>query len=174
MGTFKKFLVVTEKFENFIMQWSTIAFTAIVFAAVITRYFFNYSWAPTEEVVKFIRIWVAFIGMAYATRYGLHINMSVIYDLLPDGGKKALAILLSTVGFAASVLLTLYGYQMVMGAYHGDHVSSALRLPIAPIYLAVPIGSFLMAIQYARTLVKNFREKGPHISPDKQEEVEAV
>ena len=68
MGVFNKFLLITEKFEDFVMQWSTIAFTAIVFAAVITRYFFNYSWAPTEEVVKFIRIWVAFIGMAYADK----------------------------------------------------------------------------------------------------------
>lgn len=172
MKVFKKFLEINDKLETFILCGSTIAFTVIIFFNVITRYFFNYSWAPTEEVVRFIRIFVAFFGASYAARYGLHINMSVIYDMLPSVGKKVFMLIISSVSCVASFLLTVYGYQMAMGAYYGQQVSPALRWPLAPIYMALPLGCFLMGIQYARTFIKNIQKEGVYIGPEVRKDIE--
>lgn len=169
---FRFFNNLTKLFESAFLSLSIIAFTVIIFYNVITRYFFNYSWPPMEEIVKFIRIWVAFIGASYATRIGRHISMSAFFDMLPKRGKKIIIIIMSAFNSAVAFLLVYYGYQMTMGTIEGQQVSPALRLSLGPIYMAVPLGCFLMGIHFARNVVKNIREDGVYLGPEEEEEME--
>jgi TRAP-type C4-dicarboxylate transport system permease small subunit len=172
MKIYRKFLDFTNKFETAILMISTLAFTVIIFSNVITRYFFNYSWAPMEEVVRFIRVLVAFLGASYATRKGLHINMSVFYEWAPQRIKKVFVIVISAVSCTVSVLLTYYGFQMAFKSLEGQQTSPALRFPLGYIYMALPLGCLLMTIHFARNLMKNIMQKQIYLGPDEEGKVQ--
>lgn len=159
----KKFL---SKFEEAILYVCIIGISVIVFANVVSRYVFNYSWTPTEELCKFMTIWMTGLGASYCARKGTHIVMSAFFDMIPVRGKKVLIIIISIFNSLFCFLMTFFGYQYTVATFISGQVSSALRAPIGPIYLVMPISFFLMGIQYTITIVKNIREKVIYIGPE--------
>jgi TRAP-type C4-dicarboxylate transport system permease small subunit len=144
------------------------AMTVVIFSNVVARYVFSYSWTPTEEVGKFLMIWLTFIGLAYATRKGLNINMTAVYERLPRKLGKAVTYLISFVGVGFCFLLAYYGYLYTSAAFEGGQVTPALRVLYAWIYLPVPILLALTGIQYIRAIVKNIREKRVYSGPEEE------
>ena len=61
--------------------------TFILFQGVVLRYAFNYSFAWTEEVVRYSIVWLVFIGGSIAARRGAHICMDIIVVYLPPRAK---------------------------------------------------------------------------------------
>src|SRR6218665_1097510 len=62
----------------------------MVFANVVLRYAFNSGITLTEEVARFIFVWLTFIGAIVALRQGTHLGMDTVVSRLPRGGKAAL------------------------------------------------------------------------------------
>ncbi len=119
-------------------RWVVIALVAVmavlVFANVVARYAFSYSFVWAEEVTRYMMVWVGFIGSGLVLRYGAHIAVEAFQDVLPARAAqatRALVVLILAVSFAA---MTWLGVQYVLFAW--DQETPILNWNFGLVYLA--------------------------------------
>src|SRR5690606_9920890 len=69
-----------EDWLGFAIFWGM---AIIVFLQFFTRYVMNDSFAWTEEIARYMLMWVTFVGAATAFRRGTHISVEAAQELLP-------------------------------------------------------------------------------------------
>lgn len=116
---------------------------------VITRWLLPSPSSFTEELARYLLIWIGTLGAAYGVGQKLHLAI----DLLPEAvkGKKrhVLEIVIQAVivVFAAAVMVVGGGRLVMMTAQFGQ-TSAAMGIPLAFVYSIVPI-SGLIIVFYA-------------------------
>lgn len=133
---------------------------ALVFGNVVLRYGFNSGITVSEELSRFIFVWLTFIGAVLAMRDGGHLGMNSVVRKLSTRGK-----LICRAASDALVLfccaLLVYGCwkQVVINA---DSVAPVSGIPIAVLYaagLAAGLGiGFLVARSIWRVFSGTIRE----------------
>ena len=154
-----KIRVMWEHLEVSICMITMTLMVVIVFAQVVGRYVFNYSFSWSEEIARFLMVWITFAGSAYAFRMGAHIGVTAIVERLP--GKlgvyvKLLARVLTIVFF---LVLGYYGWHHTAHQFAMGQVAPATRIPVAIPYSAVPIGSFLVIIRLIDQAIQDFKNR---------------
>jgi TRAP-type C4-dicarboxylate transport system permease small subunit len=122
-----------------------VALVSAVSWQVISRYGFASPSSWTEEVARFLLIWIGVLGAAWAFRTGVHLGLDVLPKKLT--GKPALAlkvfILLMVVGFSVAVLI-IGGGSLVALTWELKQYSAVLGLPIAFVYSVIPTAGALI------------------------------
>lgn len=144
------------KVEVLILSWGIIIMATNTIANVFGRYVFNQSIYFSEELNEFLMVIVTFMGLGYATRKGIHIRMSAVYDQLPPRAKKAAMILIALTTAVVMAVLAWYALEYVQKVANRGRVTPALQLPLYLTYIWVIVGFALTAIQYLLTAIKNF------------------
>ena len=72
----------------------------LVFGNVVLRYAFNSGWAVSEEVSRWLFVWITFLGAIVAMKEHQHLGTDMLVSRLPPAGKKAC--------LALSLVLMLY------------------------------------------------------------------
>jgi len=121
--------------------------TLDVLWGVFTRYVYGNQADWSEELAKFLLIWVGLLGAAYASGQKLHLTIDLITDSLSLTGKNRLALLINVliILFAFSVLVIGGGNLMYITNILGQ-TSPALQLPMYLVYLVVPISGVLVVV----------------------------
>jgi len=136
---------------------------SIMFTQVVFRYVFNNSLSWSEELIRFLFVWLTFLGGALAINNKTHIAVEFFIELLPVKYLKYVKILnlvLITTFFASMVVI---GWCWV---YHSRGLqSSALGLPVnIVLYGALPLTSML-GVWYG---VKRFKEEWSELKDKKE------
>ena len=97
------------------------------------------SW--TEEAIRFLFIWASCVGAAIGIKAHIHIGIDVIVNLLPFVARKVVDIVVQLGLMGFDVFIIKFGFDMV--ARTMTQASPALRLPMAYVYLAVPVMGIL-------------------------------
>ena len=123
--------------------------TALNLANIIGRYVFGKPIVWAEEIMQLTNVWAVLLGAAVVTRHGTHIQMDFFYNMMPARGRRIVQGLFAviTVTIAAYVILQS-GRMIGMLASTGQR-SVIARLPMAGLYLAVPLG-YLLTICFLR------------------------
>lgn len=156
--------LMLSRFEEIMLAIGVIAMAIVTIASVVTRFVFNDALTVTDELNMIFIIIVTFAGLSYAARNGRHIRMSAIYDALPPKTRKILMIFISSVTAFFMYLLAYYSYYYIVEVYESGRVLPALGIPVFYIYLWVPMGFIVTALQYSFTVIKNIREKDVFLS----------
>lgn len=113
------------------------------------------SW--TEEAIRFLFIWASCIGAAIGIKEHIHIGIDVVVNLGPFKVRKAFAVLVQILLLVFDFFIIKYGFDMV--AKTMTQPSPALRLPMAYVYLAVPVMGVLGIYYSVLEIVRIIREK---------------
>lgn len=119
------------------------ALAAVITLQIVSRVLFTaVSW--TEEVARFLLVWLTFLGATLALAEKRHIAVTLLTDRLPP----ALARMAATVGLVAMaaflIALTWIGWQyMSMQSFQR---SASLQMPMMYVYAVIPVSSALMSI----------------------------
>ena len=82
----------------------------MVFANVVLRYVFNSGIAVTEELCRFIFVWLTFVGAVVAMFEGLHLGVDAMVNALPGRIKIVCQVI-------ARVLMLLCCIGILMGSW---------------------------------------------------------
>ena len=118
------------------------AITVIVALGVFFRFVLNNSLAWTEEVAKFVMVWLAFIGAPVVLKEGGHIAIDFIPSRLPHALGHALLMLIQMIVMVVLAVLVYQGWALAWNAL--PQVAATVEVSLFYIFLAVPIGSALM------------------------------
>ena len=113
------------------------------------------SW--TEEAIRFLFIWASCVGAAIGIKEHIHIGIDILVNLLPFVARKVVDIVVQLGLIAFDVFIIKFGFDMV--ARTMTQASPALRLPMAYVYLAVPVMGILGLYYSISEIVRIIRAK---------------
>lgn len=116
-----------------------------VFWGVITRYLLESQSSWTDELARFLLVWLSILGAAYASGKKLHIAIDLLPQQLNPKQQNYLDIVIHLIVllFAISVFL-VGGIRYVYISFALGQTSPALQLPIGFVYMVLPISGFFI------------------------------
>lgn len=146
-----------EKLINFIIGVMLAGMVIAVFGNVIFRYFLDAALAWSEEVSRFMFIWLAFMGSVIAYIRNEHLGLDILLKVLPPIGARIMVLIADTLVLIALVIMTYGGIVMTADSFASGWVAAAVPVPYGYVYMAVPIASGLMLIESIIKLVSDVR-----------------
>ena len=116
--------------------------TVIVALGVFFRFVLNNSLPWTEEVAKFVMVWLAFIGAPVVLREGGHIAIDIVPTRLPAPLGIIAMMLIQLIVMVVLAVLVFQGWALAWNAL--PQLATTVDVSLFYIFLAVPIGSALM------------------------------
>ncbi len=116
----------------------------IVFIQVVARYVFQNSLSWSEEIARYLLVWLIFLSAGYVLGQRCHIFLDVVFNAFPLRLQKMLRQISNLLLLAFSLIVTYFGCEMVR--LGGSQISSAVQLPMWLVYMALPIGGLLLVI----------------------------
>jgi len=112
---------------------------------VMSRYLLERPSSYTEEIARFLLIWISFLGASYAFRQKQHLGIDLLTSRF-EGNRKRWASLFGycVCGLFALLVLTFGGGQLVLLTLELKQFSGALGLPMFYVYSVIPLSGALM------------------------------
>ncbi|WP_459129261.1 TRAP transporter small permease [Guggenheimella bovis] len=153
----KKVLSVLDRIEEFFLVSMFIAMVLIIFFQVIMRFSKNsLSWS--EELGKFIFVWISWIGISIGQRKNEHIRITMLTDRLPYGLKKVVEIISELIVIGICVITAYYSYSLVLSQASTPY--AGIKISMSYGYLSVLVGTILMIIRCLVTISDHIRALG--------------
>lgn len=106
------------------------------------------------ELSIFLSVAAIFLASPYCLRTKGHVAVDLLGHILPAGTRRALRIFLGLIGLAVCIYLTVMGAEKFWEVFHTGERSNSLWKPYMwPLYLSVPVGLGLTAVQYVVELI---------------------
>lgn len=148
---------LNEKLEEIFLVILLIAATVLVFVQVFTRYVMKIPLPWSEEIARYMFLWLTWVGASFATKERKHVNIDVIYQKLPRAGQKT-CIVLSTLIWLAFVCIMVYiSVKLTASVASGGQIAvgSGIRMWIP--YASIPTGMILMLFRLIQNCVHDLR-----------------
>ncbi len=112
---------------------------------VFTRFILRDPSSYTEELARFLLIWIGLLGAAYALRTKAHLGIDILLQRSQGTQRKAVEVVVY--GFIilfSFFIMILGGYRLVSITLQLNQVSAAMDIKMGYIYLVLPISGILM------------------------------
>jgi len=112
---------------------------------VFTRFILKNPSSFTEELARYLLIWVGLLGAAYASGKKMHLAIDVILENLRGAAKKTAELTIQVFIFLFALLvMVIGGIRLVTITLTLNQVSAALRIKLGYVYLVIPISGLLI------------------------------
>lgn len=111
----------------------------------------------TEELIRYMIIWITFLGMSACVREGSHISIEAIPDLMKGTAKKWLQAAIYFFCIVFSLAMTWYSFQYLSKMSSTGQLSPALGVPMYYFYIVILISSFMIVFRYANKFIGVFK-----------------
>lgn len=113
---------------------------------VLTRYALPQPSSFTDELARFLLIWVGLLGSAYAAGQRLHLAIDLVSDRLTERRRHLLAIVieLAILSFALGAML-IGGWQLVSLTLLLGQNSASLGIPLGYVYAVLPLSGLIIS-----------------------------
>lgn len=111
---------------------------------VFGRYVLDKAPGWSEELARFLIVWIALVGSARVLRQNGHIAVSVLVDALPRGVKGLVLAIRDLAVLFAVYILVAYGLDFAL--LFGRQLSPAFEVPMTLPYSALPVGGALIGL----------------------------
>jgi len=129
-----------KKFTNILLVFLCL----VVFAQVFFRYVVQYSLPWTEEIARYIMVWITFLGAALAVERGAHPKVVAFVSALPENIQKVVNVFAHLISILFYSLVVYYGYYICI--LNWIQPSPILRIPMGIIFIVFPISGLLLIL----------------------------
>lgn len=124
------------------LPWLT-EFTRSLFFAIA---YVRLTWA--QELCIFMIVWMAKFGAAYGVRVGIHVGVDILVNRLTGTARRVMVVAGMLAGALFTAIAGTLGAHLVWHIAGTGQISPDLEVPMWIVYLALPLGSFLMCYRF--------------------------
>ena len=133
--------------------------TVMIFLNVVLRYGFNSGITVTEELGRYLFVWLVFSGAILAAGTDSHVRVDMFVRKLPQLPRKYVAIVCDLIMLACCIMISIGGWERTMRGM--TNYLAVSGLPQGWLYLSgtlagVIIGIILIVRIITRLLDKNY------------------
>lgn len=128
-----------------------------VFLQVLFRFFLDQPLAWTEELARYLLIWITFLGSAYAMAIKAHIGTEYIQKFLSPFWNKLVLVVAAVLSIFFFLVMVQQGY--LLAARSMTQTSPTLLVPMGYVYMAIPISGVLLIMNVLHVTWKDITGK---------------
>ncbi len=140
--------MVRQKIDKFIATLLSLIMGLMVINVlwqVFTRFIMSNPSSFTDELARYLMIWVGVLGAAYVSGKNMHVAIDVLSNRLTKKKQKNLSLFVHTIIILFSLLvLVIGGARLVYITTVLNQNSPALHIPLAVVYAVIPISGLLI------------------------------
>ncbi|MDA3979816.1 MULTISPECIES: TRAP transporter small permease [Gallibacterium] len=128
---------------------------------VCSRYVLNTPSTYTDELARFLFIWVGLIGAAYALGQKKHLAIDLLATKLETSPSKQnlLNLCINIIGLFFTLSIMCYGgMRLVQDTIAHGQISPVIGIQMGVVYLAIPISGLFMLIYLVRDIFENAKQ----------------
>lgn len=123
---------------------------------VASRYILGVPSSFTDELARYLMIWIGVLGAAYVSGRKMHVAI----DVLPSKSKLTTQKKIKALVYLLIILFALFGMvvggsRLVYLSYLLGQKSPALQIPLAAVYTVIPISGLLIMYYKINDLSNN-------------------
>ncbi|MEH7225510.1 TRAP transporter small permease [Bacillus sp. JJ1566] len=127
-----------------------------VFLNVVLRTVFNSGLTWSEEIARYLFIYITYIGAIGAMRSNVHLGMDSVMHKLPQGIKRATYIFAQSIIIIVMIMLTHGAYTMTLQSVEAR--AAATGIPLSIIYGVGMLTGICIAIICISNIIKVIKE----------------
>ena len=122
---------------------------------VFTRFVVGVPSSFTDELARYLMIWIGILGAAYVSGRNMHVAIDVLPNRAsPENQKKITRIVYTIIILFSITALVIGGSRLVYISYLLGQSSPALQIPLALVYMVIPISGILIIYYKISDLLK--------------------
>lgn len=144
-----------DKYLAYLLVFLMAFITLDVLWGVFTRYALGHQAGWTEELARYLLIWIGMLGAAYASGQKMHLAIDLLSPKLQPKAQLRLSVFINLLiaGFALTAMV-IGGLRLMYITHTLEQTSAAMRIPIALVYSAIPIAG-LLVVYYKIHAIQN-------------------
>lgn len=157
-----------DKFLEYFLAFLMAVMLISVCWQVLSRYALSSPSSFTDELARYLLIWIGLLGGAYASGKGFHLAIDLLPTKLEGKAKYQLQIFINAL-VAVFVFCTfvLGGLRLVYITYSLGQTSAAMQIPLAYVYIILPVSGLLIVSYKIRDILNLEIDNTSQTNPDK-------
>lgn len=143
-----------NKIIKVILFLLSVPLVAIILYSVFMRYVLNMAPTWSEELARYLMIWIGFLALPVALKEGKHIGLTFALEKIPTNCKSYVYLIADFFILFFSIFIFWQGVTMTK--FVVLQRSPSMFIPMWIPYLSLPIGSFLMSLYMIIKILKQF------------------
>lgn len=145
-----------------VVKWVMVSMTIVIFIittyTVFTRYVLNIVPSWSEEIPRYLLVWITYLGAGLAIKFKEHISLDVFFNLMPVRARQVGHFFLNGLVAIVAVIMVVYGIGLVN--HFGEDLMESIPVTNFWLYLAMPVSGTLMLLYLVQDTWKRIRDFG--------------
>lgn len=143
-----------------------IGMVVILFIQVVSRFVFSNSLSWSEEISRYMFIWLIYLCLGVVALRGEHIVIDVLVLRMEPRLRRVFHTIALVIALLLNVFLLFVAADIAHSIQQIGQTSAALSLPMWTVYAALPVGMLIAILRTIQALVRLWREDpdAPHES----------
>lgn len=146
-----------DHLEEFFIIPLMFLMSIIIFIQVIMRYVFQNSLVWSEELSRYMFIWLIYFAVSYTARREKHIRIDAAINLYPKKLRPYIEIFSELIVLGFSVFIAVTAITVFNKITWSGQLSPAMRIPMQYVYAAPLIGFVLTAIRQLQCILRRIK-----------------
>ena len=148
-----KLLTNLEKnFEKYLITSALLVMSLVLILQVIMRYVFRSPFVWSEELARYLLIWLSMMGTSLAVRESRHISVDFLPVVFGPRSYALFATIAHIGNLIFCILMIWYAVPVIIRLAAIGQLSPSLGIPMWMIYAAVPVGLTFMMLRTIQAL----------------------
>lgn len=140
-----RFFQLVDKAEDICLVAMFALMVAAIFLQIIMRFVFNNSLVWSEELGKFIFVWISWVGLSIGERRNEHIKITLVTDRFSPKVQKIFEIISYLV--LTAILLVIIYYAVILVRTQSHIHYAGIKISISWGYLSLIVGCGIMLLR---------------------------
>lgn len=139
-------------------EWIVIVLLALsvvdIGVQVFCRYVIGSPLPWTEQVARYMFIWMTMLGLPMLFKRGYTLAFTLIFDAMPNIAQLIIDVLIKLVGMGFSGFYFWHSIEYCVKA--GTKLASGIQVPLNVVYTSLPVGAGLMFLVLFDQMICDF------------------
>jgi len=148
-----------DRIARFLIAMMMAVMIAVVLFGVFNRFLFKFPISWTEEIAKYLLVWVSMIGSSVAIRVGAHVGVGLLVKRFGERPRNVIFWVNQILIMVFIISLAILGLKFSIGEM--NQMGYATRISMFWPFLAMPVGSLLMIVQLLHIMKLLYNRQSP-------------
>ncbi len=153
MAALERLSLAINSWIEYLLFGLGLTMTIVVAVQVFFRYVLNQSLFWSEELARFLLVWLSFLGASVAYRRGAHPGIDILTTKLPATFRRLCAAIVHLASLSLFAVMIFYGYRFAY--FVRLQISPALYLPKWIVFSIIPVCGLILMLHGINFLLQD-------------------
>ncbi|HCX61859.1 TRAP transporter small permease [Sedimentibacter sp.] len=146
---------IDDNLEKIILVILLGATSVVIGLQVFMRYVLQSSLSWSEEIARYMFVWLTYIGISYGVKADRHIKVDAAMYMFPKNIRKYVALIGDILFLAFAIIIVVTSYGVSGKIIMSGQTSPAVGLPMGLVYLAPFVGFAMVSLRLVQNIIKH-------------------